>query len=252
MSELQGKRALVVGGSGGIGAAVSRSLAGAGAATTVHGGPDSGRAAALCEELAEAGLSAHPLELALGGKDPLMAERIEPLLEVCDRADILVVAYGPILERPTDRTSHVEWFRLVSANLALPGALVSRALGGMAERGYGRIVLFGGTRTSQIRPYQSVVAYSSAKTGLGVLAKSVAEHFGERNIRCNVLCPGYVRTGYLSERDETRYRKHRGFTGFQRPDTIASFVLDLCAGSGTALNGALVDIPANSDTMIEV
>ena len=91
-----------------------------------------------------------------------------------------------------------EWEAAVAFNLALPGALVSAALPGMRSRRWGRILLLGGTRTDGIRGFRTNAAYAAAKTGLGVLAKSIALEYARDGIAALVLCPGFVRTEYLT------------------------------------------------------
>jgi NAD(P)-dependent dehydrogenase (short-subunit alcohol dehydrogenase family) len=94
-----------------------------------------------------------------------------------------------------------------------------------------------------------VAAYSAAKTGLGTLARSVAENYSTDNVRCNVICPGYVETEYMTDADKDRFRTHRGFTGFQRPRSIGEFAADLICGSAQAANGAIIDVVSDNDAI---
>ena len=59
------------------------------------------------------------------------------------------------------------WERMVRGNLVLPGAVVGMVAGLMAERGHGRIVLFGGPGSDALRGYTSITPYAAAKAGLG-------------------------------------------------------------------------------------
>lgn len=77
-------------------------------------------------------------------------------------------------------------------NLAFPGALVSAVLPHMIASRWGRILLFGGTRTDTIRGFATNAAYAAAKTALSTLAKSVAMAYASSGITCNVICPGFV------------------------------------------------------------
>lgn len=77
-------------------------------------------------------------------------------------------------------------------NLAFPGALVSAVLPHMISSGWGRILLFGGTRTDTIRGFATNAAYAAAKTALASLAKSVALSYASSGITCNVICPGFI------------------------------------------------------------
>lgn len=179
-SALHGKKALVVGGTGGIGAAVSRLLIEEGARVTVIG--------------------RHPL----AGADFLdySLDNRDNCSIVCKQAedsDILCVAWGPFLQKPIEETSGEEWESVVYANLTLPGALVSTALPRMIKNAWGRILLFGGTRTESVRCFRTNAAYGAAKTGISSLVKSVAGVHARSGVTCNALCPGFVATEYASE-----------------------------------------------------
>ncbi len=179
-SAIRGKKAFVVGGTGGIGGAVSRLLVGEGARVTVAG--------------------RHPVpgatlvECSLDKRDNLAT-----LCGLAEGADILCVAWGPFLQKPVEQTTPEEWEAVVYANLALPGALVSAALPGMLRNGWGRILLFGGTRTESIRGFRTNAAYGAAKTGISALVKSVAGAHAGAGIACNALCPGFVATEYADD-----------------------------------------------------
>jgi NAD(P)-dependent dehydrogenase (short-subunit alcohol dehydrogenase family) len=98
------------------------------------------------------------------------------------------------------------WRFLVENNLLFPGLMVSSVLSSMIKRGWGRILLFGGTKTDQIRGFSLTAAYGIAKTALGTLAKSAAKCAGNAGITCNVICPGLTDTEYCSP-DERAYNR---------------------------------------------
>ena len=203
---LEGRRALVVGGSGGIGAACSAALAGRGAELLVHGGNsaerlgkavEAARAAAALRSRAT-GRQAAGVEGFLLGLGPEGAGPLVDRLPSLGRIDILVCAFGPFVRKPLHETGVSDWERLALLDLALPGALASALVGAMAARGWGRFLFFGGTRTDVIRAYASNAAYAAAKTGLGVLVKSLAAEYSGQGIGAFLLCPGFVDTEYLS------------------------------------------------------
>jgi 3-hydroxybutyrate dehydrogenase len=181
--QFAGKRAIVVGGTGGLGLAVSRRLQEAGAAVLAIG-----RHHVDKMEIFEINLdnpSSH-----------------DTLVEIVADVDILCVARGPFLQKSLCDMIPSEWDAIVSANLTFPGKLVSSSLPGMIAKQWGRILLFGGTRTDLIRGFRTNAAYAAAKTGLASLAKSVALEYAKDGITCNVICPGLSDTEYLNA--ETR------------------------------------------------
>ena len=154
--------------------------------------------------------------------------------------DIFVCAFGPFLQKPLDATEIDEWDRIVHLNLAFPGALASALLPGMISRGWGRLVFFGGTGTDVIKSSRTNAAYAAAKTGLGVLAKSIAVEYAHRNVAAFVVCPGLVDTDYLSSgtRGELAAKSPRGIllSADDIGETIASMAAaDPCLASGAIL-----------------
>jgi len=184
-----GKKTLIIGGSGGIGRQLSLELASRGADLTIHGRTDSPGFRQLC---AQTGAKSLVFPLDSSTKRVILEKATE-----C--TDILCVAWGPFLSRKLHDTTAAEWENVVSDNLILPGQLVSAVLPGMMARGWGRILLFGGTRTDAVRGFSSNPAYGAAKTALSSLTRSVAEHYGRFGITCNLICPGFVDTEYLTD-----------------------------------------------------
>lgn len=126
-----------------------------------------------------------------------------PIEDMIRGVDTLVVAYGPLLDGPLEAVGPADWIQVTVKNLALPGALVSAAVASMRIHGYGRILLFGTARSDMIAGFKSVAPYAAAKTGLGVIARSVQVD-DDTDVTCNVVCPGYVKTEYYSPEEVQR------------------------------------------------
>ncbi len=237
-SDFSGKTALVIGGSGGIGAAVSVELGRLGAELVVHGGRSEERLSGTVSAVRAAGGKARGFLLPLDGLTA--PEAVPLLLAELPRPDILVCAWGDFFRKGLRFTRPEDWERAVFSNLILPGALVSAVLGAMMEKAWGRILLFGGTNTDALRGYRSTAAYSCAKAALGVLAKSAALEASGSGVTCNVFCPGFVDTEYLDE-EARRYAAEHAPGGRLIPAAeLARLALDV-AKSG-AVNGAVVPI----------
>lgn len=180
--QFQGKKAVVIGGTGGLGRPLTVRLIEAGAQVVAIG--RSGNSIDGCETVT------------LDIDNP---ENLAILLKRVCSADILCLVTGPFLQKPLHETGFEEWERMARMNLALPGSLVSSALPHMMGKKWGRILLFGGTRTDRIRGFKTNAAYAAAKTGLSSLVRSVAEQYSALGITCNAVCPGLCETEYLSE-----------------------------------------------------
>lgn len=114
------------------------------------------------------------------------------------KADVLVLCYGPFLQKEIHKTTEEEWEKLVFWNYTFPGELISYALNVMMEKKYGRIIVFGGTRTNNVNGFRTNAIYAGAKTALCSLVKSVAAEYAKFGITCNAILPGFVETEYLS------------------------------------------------------
>lgn len=235
-----GRSAVVVGGSGGIGAAVSRVLAEAGATLIVHGGASRDRLDATVRGILDAGGEARGFLRGIEGPRDAIA-----IHAAATEADIVVCAWGPFLRAPLAQTTPADWEAAALRDLAFPGALASLYIGSMAERGYGRLLFFGGTATDAVRGYATTAAYSAAKTGIGVLVKSIAVEYAGSGVSAVAVCPGFVDTEYLDPADRERLRRDAPGGRLLSPHEIAETAVSLLA-SETA-NGALVLLDAGLD-----
>jgi len=238
-----GKKALVIGGTGGIGRAVALGLVKHGAELTVHGGSSEERLESCLKALRDLGGKAEGFLLTIdnpGAAEKILARTSEP--------DILVCAWGPFRRAPLETLDREFWESLVTGNLIFPGLLVSLVLPGMIKKNWGRILLFGGTNTDTIRGYTSSAAYSAAKTGLGVIAKSVAKAGAKSaalsgknwGVTCNVICPGLTDTEYLDENARRYNRELSPGANPLRPEDIAELCVEVLRNP--AINGAIIPV----------
>ena len=236
-----GKRALVVGGTGGIGRAVALGLAERGAELTVHGGSSVERLEGTLRAVRERGAKGDGFLLQIEG-----AASAEEIIARAPPPDILVCAWGPFRQGKLEALDREFWQSMVESNLVFPGVLVSLSLCGMMERNWGRILLFGGTNTDAIRGFTGTTAYSAAKTALGVLAKSTAKIAASRGVTCNVLCPGLTDTEYTTG-ELLRYNSEKSPGGKPlKPEQLAITALNILEDA--SLNGAV--IPADQGIVL--
>jgi 3-oxoacyl-[acyl-carrier protein] reductase len=237
---LSGRRALVVGGSGGIGREISLELGSRGASLVVHGGSSRERLDSCLGALRGRGVAAEGFLMDL--EAPGGAERLIATLPSLGRIDILAVAFGPFLRKSLAETGVADWERTALLDLALPGALASALLPAMAGRGWGRMLLFGGTRTDAIRAYSSNAAYAAAKTGLAVLAKSLAVEGASSGVGCVLVCPGFVDTEYLRESEREALGKRAPGGRLLDPAKVASAAIGLIAADPCIASGSVVTL----------
>jgi NAD(P)-dependent dehydrogenase (short-subunit alcohol dehydrogenase family) len=192
---LDGRVALVTGGSSGIGRAIAGALARAGASVVVVARKEPELAAAV-EELVADGCRAAWVSGDLGSRDGVRAAA-EDTARAYGEPDILVNCAGVNLRPPMGELSEEVWDTTMAVNLEAPYLLGQRFGPGMAERGFGRIIHI--TSQQAHRAFVQSGAYGVSKGALESLARSQAEAWSPYGVTCNTLVPGFVMTP-LNER----------------------------------------------------
>ncbi|WP_083943804.1 SDR family NAD(P)-dependent oxidoreductase [Alkalispirochaeta americana] len=234
---LADKVALVVGGSGGIGRAVALTLADEGARMIIHGGRSQERLERVVRYINHRGGRCRGFLLPLAEADDIL-----PLIDQAGEVDILVVAFGPVEYRPLAGTDPASWRRMTELNLVLPGLLLSHYLPKMIERGWGRVILFGGPRADRLCGFRESAAYSAAKAGVASLVKSAALQTGGRNISVNLISPGYVDTEYLTPQDRHQQQQRSPRGRLIPPERVARVVRHLICADEADVNGAVITV----------
>ena len=183
---LDGRRALVTGGSSGIGRAIALALADAGAHVLV-----AARTRDAIDEtvatITTGGRSAAGVVADLSTRAGAHA-----LADAVGEVDVLVNSAGINLRPPMPDLDEDTWDATMAVNLDAPFVLGQRLAPGMAARGYGRII---GISSQQAhRPFAASGAYGVSKAGLESLARSQAEAWSGSGVTSNVLVPGFVQT----------------------------------------------------------
>jgi NAD(P)-dependent dehydrogenase (short-subunit alcohol dehydrogenase family) len=242
------RRCLVTGAGRGIGAAVARRLSAEGhsVALTARSGDE---LASLAAELPGPSLVA-PADLT----DPAAAEAVVSRVEQAwgSPVEVLVLNAGAATSAPLVRTTDEEWARALDLNLTAPFRLLRRALPGMVEQGWGRVVAVASIAAKRGDPYVS--AYTASKHGLLGLVRSAAAEVATKGVTVNAVCPAYVDTPMTARtvatisattgRSETDARafleRQQPIGRLIDPDEVADAVL-LCVGSA-AITGQAINV----------
>ncbi|MFE0256369.1 SDR family NAD(P)-dependent oxidoreductase [Streptomyces sp. NPDC059010] len=187
---LDGRVALVTGGSSGIGRAVTEALARAGASVVIVARREA-ELAATVGELEALGCRAARVSADLGTRDGVRAAA-EEAVEAFGEPDILVNCAGINLRPPMGELGEDVWDATMALNLEAPYLLGERFGPGMAERGFGRIIHV--TSQQAHRAFVQSGAYGVSKGALESLARSQAEAWSPYGVTCNTLVPGFVMT----------------------------------------------------------
>ena len=213
MHDLRGKTALVTGSVQGIGLAIARAMAGAGARIAVHGLAGDAQIRDVCAELKAAG--APEAEFFHGDlRDPDQIAAMMQAVGTWGGADILVNNAGVQHTAPLAEMPRGKWDQILSINLSAAFHTMQAAMPVMAERGYGRVI--------NIASVHGVVAsrdkapYVAAKFGLVGLSRVAALEYaaaGSKSaggVTVNCICPGWTETAIIEPQIAARAQAHDG------------------------------------------
>jgi meso-butanediol dehydrogenase/(S,S)-butanediol dehydrogenase/diacetyl reductase len=191
MMRLQGKVALVTGGGTGIGAAVVKRFVEEGAKVCI-----TGRRREKLEAMA-ASLPAGSVVMATGScsNEDDSKRMVETALGINGRLDILVNNAAIEVNAPLVDMEPTVWREMLENNITGPFFMMKAAIPAMAAAGGGSIINV--ASLAAVRAVPGAPAYCASKAAVIHLTKQVALDYGKDNIRCNVVCPGPVRTSML-------------------------------------------------------
>lgn len=229
---LEGRTALVTGGSGGIGAATVALLAGAGARTISVDLPGK-------EPPPQA---AEALECDLADMDAVQALARTLELEH-PRLDALVHAAGITRDRVLWKMTPEEWNEVLAVNLTSAFHLLRALAPGMRAGGGGSIVLVASINGERGKLGQA--NYAASKAGLVALAKTAARELGRFGVRVNCVSPGFVSTAMTDAMPEDLRRAAVEETVLGRagrPEDVAAAILYLCSPMSAHVTGQVLRV----------
>jgi len=250
---MKSKLAIITGAASGIGFAIAKSFAQAGANFVIA---DIDPAAG---ERAKTELQALGVAGEFVATDVSQSAAVQKLIHTAadrfGRIDILVNNAGlqhisPIIDFPEDR-----WEHLIGVMLTGTFLCCKYALPHMIRQKWGRVINVASLHGKVASPFKS--AYISAKHGVLGLTKVIALEAAEHNITANAICPAYVRTPLVDKQIAEQARRHgishedvvrkimtepAAIHRLLDPDEVASLALYLCSDAASGITGAAIDI----------
>jgi 3-hydroxybutyrate dehydrogenase len=250
MASLHGQHALVTGGGRGIGRAIAAALTQAGAAVTVAGRSEK----ALADAVGQGSAAGYVIADVTDAK--AVDNGVKRAVAARGPVDLLIANAGTAAVVPFAKTTpnqFREMFELHVLGMVHP---VQAVLGGMIERGFGRIVAV--ASIVGLRASPNVSAYCTAKHAMLGLVRSIALETAGSGVTVNAVCPGYVDTDLIrapmerlvekgmSEQDAlARFTSRVPMGRLVRPEEVAEAVLYFCSPGAAAATGATLVIGAD-------
>jgi 3-hydroxybutyrate dehydrogenase len=206
MADLKGKTAVVTGSTSGIGLAIARKMAGAGANVVING---FGEAAAIEKE--RAGIeSDFKVKAVYSAADMTKPKEIADMVALGEKTfgavDILVNNAGIQHVAPLESFAPEKWDAVIAINLSAAFHTTHAVMAGMKARKWGRIINVASAHGLVASPFKA--AYVAAKHGIVGLTKVTALEGAEFGITANAICPGYVWTPLVEKQIPDQARAH--------------------------------------------
>jgi 3-hydroxybutyrate dehydrogenase len=255
MTMLKGRTALVTGSTSGIGLAIARAMAQAGANVVVHGIETPAQGQPIAAEVAQAG----------GGRAAYVQANLADAGAAAGLVGAATQALGPIdivvNNAGIQHTCGIEsfpverWDAIIAINLSSAFHAMKAAVPGMRERGWGRIVNIASVHG--LVASVNKAAYLAAKHGLVGLSKGVALETAAQGITVNCICPGWTDTVLIQPQIEARAAAHGGdrAAGVREllsekqpnltllpPERIGDIAVFLCSDAAAGITGVALPV----------
>jgi 3-oxoacyl-[acyl-carrier protein] reductase len=230
-ASLEGRTALVTGGSRGIGAAIARELAGAGASVVVGYRSGKDEAESIASETGGRAVQA----------DVSNVDDAKRLVDEAGDVDVLVNNAGITRDGVLARMTDDDWRSVLETNLSSAFFTCRAVSRGMMKRRSGSIINL--SSIVGLHGNWGQTNYAASKGGIVAFTKSLAQELGSRGIRANVVAPGYIKTQLTDAIPEEAQQQMLGLTPLGRfgdPEDVARAVRFLASDDAAFITGEVM------------
>jgi len=240
MGLLEGKIALITGGSRGIGSAIVRAFVAEGAKVAFTYARSVGPAEALAAELGEDKAKAYQSDAA---SFDAAAELVKAVTADLGQISILVNNAGITRDTLLMRMSEDQWDSVMDNNLKSIFNLTKHALRPLMKSGAGSVINM--SSVVGVTGQAGQANYAASKAGIIGFSKSLAKEMGSRNLRCNVITPGFIQTDMTDELPEdlkASYLANIPLKRLGQAEEIAKVCVFLGSDLSSYVNGQVIGV----------
>ena len=248
MKLLEGKTAVVTGGSRGIGRAIALKFASEGANVAFSDLKYDEHAESLEKEIAAFGVKGKGYASdasSFEGSESFINEVVKDF----ERIDILVNNAGITRDNLLLRMSELDWDLVIKVNLKSVFNLTKSVQRTMLKQRFGSIINMSSVVGVSGNAGQS--NYSASKSGLIGFTKSIAQELGSRNVRCNAIAPGFIETEMTAKLGEDVKKEWAKAIPLRRagtPDDVANTALFLASDLSSYVSGQVINVCGGMNT----
>ncbi|MCI0844233.1 MAG: 3-oxoacyl-[acyl-carrier-protein] reductase [Chloroflexi bacterium] len=240
--KLEGRTALVTGGSRGIGRAIALALAKEGADVAINYQSNDAAAAEAVEEIKQLGRQAVMAKADVA--DPFDTHQMaQAVLEEFGHIDILVNNAGVTSDKSFIKMDHATWRKVLAINLDGVFNCTKACIDQMVDQNYGRIVNITSV-IGQIGNFGQA-NYAASKAGVAAMTKSLAKELASKGITVNAVAPGFIETEMvlaIPEKAQAKLLNQIPLRRFGKAEEVAQMVVFLCSSDGDYVTGAELEV----------